>query len=157
MGAVMVSFGIVQPWIAPLALITQTIEYRMKAYRMTWVTSLPFPAPASGVAEWIDILELIIYLVIIINALLMTTELRTAMDDMPVVVKLMFAAFWSMSLVIIKAMMKNTLRQQPADITEAMDVNAVLHETIHRGEARQDRGEARQDGLHLLIDPFSSS
>merc|ERR1712190_421724 len=80
--AVLVCFGIICPLLAVVGSVMQIVEYRLLAYRMTWVTCRPFPNGSSGIDEWSKMLEVIIYLAMVVNSLLVVATMRTSLDEM---------------------------------------------------------------------------
>jgi len=57
--ALMTSFNIMLPGMTFLAFISHIVEYRLLAYRMTLVTSRPWPASADGIGNWQSVFEVI--------------------------------------------------------------------------------------------------
>lgn len=57
-----------QPFLAPIALVAASLEFRLIAYRMTHVTARPYPTPADGIEMWQRLLNLVVVMSALVNA-----------------------------------------------------------------------------------------
>jgi len=57
--ALLTCFGTALPFMAFVALLSQLVEYRLYAFRMTHVTCRPWPIGAEGIGMWEDIFRVL--------------------------------------------------------------------------------------------------
>mmetsp|Transcript_120167 Transcript_120167/g.347240 ORF Transcript_120167/g.347240 Transcript_120167/m.347240 type:complete len:870 (+) Transcript_120167:60-2669(+) len=128
--AVLVCFSTVSPGMSIVAFISQLFEFRLLAYRMTWVTCRPFPAGSEGMGEWLKILDSIIYLAIGMNSLLLVTVLRSDLDDFSTMEKFLIVLCLIIFFIGLNVCLRLNMHEQPWDIVEAVDHNHDFVEAL---------------------------
>lgn len=126
--SVLVCFSLVSPSMAIIGLIAQVIEYRLLMYRMTWVTCRPFPTGTQGLSEWLMILDVVMYLAICLNAMLLICVLRTDLGNRSSVEKLLVIVIMTLALIVANIFLRISLHEPPRELSEAMDQN---HDFTH--------------------------
>jgi len=138
--AVLACFGIVCPWLTFFGLCAACGEYRLLAWRMTWVTARPFPQGSQGIGDWLQVIEFIIYVAIVMNSLLIVCSLQTHLDDWRPRMKALFVCGWFMCLSMVKMLMKIVLARPPSFALRAADKNNEFTTKIYQKLARQKMG-----------------
>jgi len=142
---VLVCFSIVSPWMAIIGFFSQLIEYRLLAFRMLWVTCRPFPAGSEGISEWLNVLNVIIYISIGMASLLLVAVLRTGLDSWMPMKKLLFVLGVMLSFIVLKVVMRVVCHEQTTEVIDATDVNHEFKEALRLKRAQ---GASKQEEVH---------
>jgi len=135
--SVLVCFSLVSPLMAVIGFVFQMFEYRLLAFRMVWVTCRPYPAGSEGIGEWLNVLDVVLYLAICMNSLLLVTVLRTRLDFLDPMTKLLSVLLTTLGFVVLKVLMRVSLHEQPAEILEATDANHEFLEELRLKRATE--------------------
>jgi len=138
--AVLACFGIVCPWLTVFGLCAACGEYRLLAWRMTWVTARPFPQGSQGIGDWLQVIEFIIYVAIVMNSLLIVCSMQTYLDVWDARSKALFVFGWFMCLSMVKMLMKIVLARPPAFALRAADKNNEFTKKVYQKLASQKMG-----------------
>ncbi|CAE8627788.1 unnamed protein product [Polarella glacialis] len=132
--AVLACFGIICPYLAIAGFLIQVIENRVLLFRMIHVTCRPFPTAADGIGGWGMIIEIVVNVALLINGLLIVTQMRTHMDVWGSKCKFVFFACWALSLLFFKMFLQALLPDISPSFIEALDKN-----TLFLAAQREDR------------------
>jgi len=121
--ALLTCFGIVQPDVTPIALLSHVVEYRLLAYRMTNITCRPFPLSADGIGSWQTVFEMISMCAVVTNVGLAVTQMYP-MRSWPAAQK--FVAFVGMEhlLAFMYLVLTYVVPAEPGDVKNIEDFNA---------------------------------
>lgn len=128
--AVVVCFSIVSPTMLIIGFIAQIFEYRLLVYRMMWITCRPFPAGSEGLDEWFIVLDVILYVAICMNSLLLLCVLRTDLDTVGAMEKLVVVVIVILTLTVVKVVLRVNMHEKPRELVEATDHNCEFVETL---------------------------
>eukprot|EP00429_Kryptoperidinium_foliaceum_P132587 CAMPEP_0176277604 /NCGR_PEP_ID=MMETSP0121_2-20121125/48365_1 /TAXON_ID=160619 /ORGANISM="Kryptoperidinium foliaceum, Strain CCMP 1326" /LENGTH=402 /DNA_ID=CAMNT_0017617913 /DNA_START=30 /DNA_END=1238 /DNA_ORIENTATION=- len=128
--AVLICFSAVCPLMAITGFVVLTFEYRCLVYRMTWITCRPFPHVSHGLHEVVIILEVIVFVAIAVNAMLVICVVRTALDNLSPWNELAVISASGACLVFAKVILKVALQEKPQDLVDAADQNDDFQEKL---------------------------
>jgi len=149
--SVICCFSIVSPSMLIIGFIAQVFEYRLLVYRMTWITCRPFPSRAEGLSEWFLILDVVLYIAICMNSLLLICVLRTDLDHLGAMEKLIVVVIITLTLIAIKVLLRISLHEQPREIQEAIDQNNEFIEALDQLRSKPETFDHQRSHDHVKI------
>lgn len=126
--AMVACFGIMQPFLAPIALVAASLEFRLIAYRMTHVTARPYPTPADGIEMWQRLLNLVVVMSALVNAGL-AVFLLPPFDRWSPSKKVMMFLGYGYVMLGGRGIVQSMFRKRPTDVVRIEDFN---HEFLAR-------------------------
>jgi len=145
--ALMACFGMVRPVITVWVFLSQAIEYKLLAYRMTHVTARPYPTGSQGIEMWQRITSVICILSVLINAGLAVC-LLPAFYGWPYHWKCLIFLGYSLTMIASRQVLEALFLGRPNDVSRVEDFNL---ETI--GKVARESGESVRHPSEVMEAP----
>lgn len=129
--AMVACFGIMRPLLAFFALLAAIIEHRLLAYRMTHVTSRPYPTSSQGIEMWQRIISAIVVLSVIVNSGL-AVFLLPPFDRWKPKSKVTMFLGYGYAMLFFRFFVQSLFPKRPADVGRIEDFNAEFLAKVSR-------------------------
>jgi len=128
--AIIACFGFFDPWLLPVAIFVNTIEYYCIAFRMVEITHRPHPSAHWGDRAWGKVLDIIGFTSAFINAGIMVYVVRGPMRRQPSDEKLMLFFIYVLGFLILRFTLQVFYPVEPPDVLQCDMANGYFIERL---------------------------
>jgi hypothetical protein len=124
--AVLICFGVINPFLAILSLIFQILENRVLVLRMIFITCRPYPTISDGIGAWGDLLDFIVQIALFLNGALVVLMMRGPWEYWSGIYKFALFSCWVMAGTVVGVMARTLLPAYSPDFIKKNDENQLM-------------------------------